>query len=229
MATDAFTDQRDALMAEIRAQARETEPWTGRAAFSHAVMAAMAAVPRHDFVPASERAVAYLNRPLPIGHGQTISQPYIVAVMTDLLDLTGTERVLEIGTGCGYQSAVLARVCAHVTSVETVPDLADAASARLNRLGVSNVTVHLGDGWQGWPDGAPYDAILVTAAAETMPPALIEQLAPGGRIIIPIGPRTGPQILVVGAKTRDGKFRTANTLPVAFVPLVQRDERKSLF
>lgn len=217
---DGFSKARAALLRDIAAQARETERWTGRAAYAASVMAAIAAVPRHAFVPPSERALAYLNRPLPIGHGQTISQPYIVAVMTDMLDLAPDARVLEIGTGCGYQAAVLAEVAGHVYSVEAVPALAADARERLARLGYENVSVRDGDGRDGWPGEAPFDAVIVTAAAERIPPALIEQLKPGGRMVIPVGPPWGPQVLVVGGKHRDGRFETANTLPVAFVPLV---------
>lgn len=234
---DGFEKARAALLREIEAQARETESWTGRATYAPAVMAAMAAVPRHAFVDETERALAYLNRPLPIGHGQTISQPYIVAVMTDMLDLTPSARVLEVGTGCGYQAAVLAEVAGHVYTVEAVPALAAAARERLARLGYGNVSVREGDGRLGWPEEAPFDAIIVTAAAERIPPALIEQLKPSGRMVVPVGPPWGPQVLVVGGKHKDGRFETANTLPVAFVPLVRplahkgapQDERKSLF
>jgi protein-L-isoaspartate(D-aspartate) O-methyltransferase len=219
------------LMDEIRVEAAGTEGWTGRAAFSAAVMAAMETVPREEFVPAADKALAYWNRPLPIGFGQTISQPYIVALMTDLLDLTRDSRVLEIGTGCGYQAAILAEVAGTVYSVEAVDALAETAAERLKRLGYANVRIRAGDGRDGWPEEAPFDGIIVTAAAERIPPALIDQLAPGGRMVIPVGPQWGPQVLVVGAKDAEGRFESANTLPVAFVPLVHKraDERRSLF
>ena len=224
-------EQVSRLLTEIKAQARETERWTGRATFSPTVLSAIASVPRQDFVPPPNRDLAYWNRPLPIGHGQTISQPFIVALMTDLLDLGPGARVLEIGTGCGYQAAVLATVAGHVYSVEVVAALAQTATERLSRLGYANVSVRTGDGRQGWPDEAPFDAVIGTAAAERIPPALIEQLKPGGRLVVPVGPAWGPQVLVVGAKDEDGGFHSANTLPVAFVPLVSKpdDDRKRLF
>lgn len=228
MTDEGFQEKRHRLIEEIKAQARETEGWTGRSTYAPAVLQALARVPRHEFVPLKDRDLAYWNRPLPIGFGQTISQPYIVALMTDLLDLAADARVLEIGTGCGYQAAVLAEVAGHVYSVEAVPELAQTAAERLARLGYGNVTVHVGDGRKGWPEHAPFDAVIVTAATERIPPALIEQLKPGGRMVVPVGPMLGPQTLVVGAKRTDGRFETANTLPVAFVPLVHKDNRKSL-
>ena len=231
-----FAEKRRRLLAEITEQAAETATWTGRAAFSDTVMDAMGRVPREAFVPEADRLAAYVNRPLPIGHGQTISQPYIVALMTDLLDLGAADRVLEIGTGCGYQSAVLAEVAGAVYSVETVEPLADAARRRLARLGYDAVHIHTGDGNLGWPEEAPFDAVIVTAAAKRIPPALIEQLRAGGRMVIPVGAPSGgwggSQTLVVGKKDSAGKFSSSPTLPVAFVPLVERmhtDERKSLY
>ncbi|MDH5748903.1 MAG: protein-L-isoaspartate(D-aspartate) O-methyltransferase [Rhodospirillales bacterium] len=209
------------LLDEIQADARETEFWTGRNKFSAAVMAAMKKVPRHEFVLSGDKEVAYINRPLPIGHGQTISQPYIVALMTDILNLKKTDKVLEIGTGCGYQSAVLAEVAGQVFSIEVVPDLATAARQKLKGLGYDNIEVRHGDGFQGWPEEAPFDAILVTAAPEGVPPALADQLKPGGRMIIPIGTPYSSQILTLVIKQVDGTVKTFNTLPVAFVPMVQ--------
>ena len=208
------------LLDEIEAEARDTATWTGRKRFSDRVMAAIASVPRHRFVPAHEATAAYINRPLPIGHGQTISQPYMVAVMTDLLDLGTTDRVLEVGTGCGYQAAILATVAARVYSIEVVPELARDAAERLASLGYDNVEVRAGDGFAGWAEEAPFDAVIVTAAPERVPPALIDQLKPGGRMVIPIGPDRDLQILHVGAKAQDGTFKTVPTLPVAFVPMV---------
>ncbi len=211
---------RTRLLDEIESDARDTASWTGRKRFSDRVMAAMTQVARHRFVPAKDAAVAYLNRPLPIGHGQTISQPYMVAVMTELLDLRPEDRVLEVGTGCGYQAAVLATIAARVYTVEVVPELARDAAERLASLGYDNVDVRPGDGFAGWPEEAPFDAVIVTAAPERVPPALIEQLKPGGRMVIPLGPVHNLQILHVGAKAKDGTFKTVPTLPVSFVPMV---------
>ncbi len=214
-------DARERLLAEIERDARETESFTGRRRFSDAVMAAMAAVPRHLFVRPGDEAFAYINRPREIGYGQTISQPYIVAVMTDLLDLEATDRVLEIGTGCGYQTAVLARIAARVYSVETVKPLAEQARRRLGELGYDTVRVRHGDGHEGWPEEAPFDAVIVTAAPERIPAALCDQLKPGGRMVVPVGARFGPQVLKRGVKGEDGKVRFRSTLPVAFVPMVK--------
>jgi len=217
---DKYREARERLLDEITAEARETEFWTGRETFSPAVMAAMATVPRHQFVPPDERWAAYANRPLPIGRGQTISQPYIVAVMTDLLDLGPKSRVLEIGTGCGYQAAVLAEIAGKVFSVETIAELADRAAARLKRLGYENVEFRTGNGWDGWPERGPYDGIIVTAAAGELPPALVEQLKPGGKLVVPIGEPYSRQILYRGVMGDDGTLGLQKTLPVAFVPLV---------
>jgi protein-L-isoaspartate(D-aspartate) O-methyltransferase len=208
------------LLEEIAKEAGETECWTGRAAFSDNVMRAIAQVPRHEFVPLLERPFAYDNRPLAIGHGQTISQPYIVAVMTDLLDLAPSDKILEIGTGCGYQAAVLAELAGRVVSLEVVPDLAEQARRRLSRLGYDNIDVHLGDGFRGCPEEAPFDAIIVTAAPDDLPPALAEQLDVGGRLVIPIGPRGDAQMLYRFVKQADGTLLKEPKLPVAFVPMV---------
>ena len=208
------------LIDEITDEARLTGAMTGRGRFSDRVMAAMAKVPRHAFVRPGDRAVAYADRPQGIGHGQTISQPYMVAVMTELLDLGVDDRVLEIGAGSGYQSAVLAEVAGAVYSVETIPALARAAADRLAALGYDTVSLRRGDGFLGWPEVAPFDAVMVTAAPETIPDALIEQLKPGGRMIIPIGRQHGPQTLIRGVKTADGALDTQKILPVSFVPMV---------
>jgi len=226
MDKDKLDKARLKLLDEIRAEARATKNFTGRAEYSDAVMQAMARVPRHEFVGPGNEASAYVNRPLPIGHGQTISQPYIVAVMTDLLDLQPGARVLEIGTGCGYQSAVLAEAGARVYTLETVRKLADSATARLKRLGYDTVQVRFGDGYEGWPEQAPFDAIIVTAAPETIPPALTRQLKPGGRIVIPVGPAYSTQFLKVGVKDSNGKMHYASTLPVAFVPMLGKHAGK---
>lgn len=182
-------------------------------------MAALAKVPRQRFVPDAQQRFAHENRPLTIGHGQTISQPYIVAVMTDLLDLAPTARVLEIGTGCGYQTAVLAEIAARVHSIEVIAELAEAAAARLAELGYDNIEVRHGNGWRGWPEAAPFDAIIVTAAAPDWPAQLSEQLVTGGRLVIPIGPPGGTQWLYRGVKREDGTLDRQQVLPVAFVPM----------
>jgi protein-L-isoaspartate(D-aspartate) O-methyltransferase len=208
------------LIDDIEAEFAVTADTTGRDSLSAPVRAAIAKVPRERFVPPSEQALAYLNCPLPIGHGQTISQPYIVAIMTDLLDLQPTDSVLEIGTGCGYQTAILAEIARHVASIEVVQDLAHAARERLNALGYRNIALRIGDGAAGWPELAPFDAIIVTAAAAQMPAALIGQLKPGGRMVIPIGTPGGPQTLMRVDKRPDGTTTQREILPVAFVPLV---------
>lgn len=210
------------LLDEIKAEARSTKNWTGRAEFSDRVTAAMAKVERHLFVPVEDVDCAYINRPRPIGHGQTISQPYIVAVMTDLLDLDKNDRVLEIGAGSGYQAAVLAEVAGYVYSIETVEALAASARRRLKSLGYANIEIRCGDGYQGWEEQAPFDAVIVTAAPEYIPQALIEQLKVGGRMVIPVGRAHDTQILYRGVKEEDGTLTTTRTLPVAFVPMVSR-------
>lgn len=209
------------LLDQIEAEVRETEGFTGRKKLSKQVTAAMAKVPRHEFVPPESAYAAYANRPQPIGFGQTISQPYMVAVMTDLLDLKPGDRVLEIGAGCGYQAAVLAEMGTQVYSVEKVAELAAGARRRLKRLGYDNVEIKTGDGYRGWPEQAPFDAVIVTAAPAGVPPDLIEQLKSGGRMVIPVGEPYSTQILKVGIKTADGKTAFTSTLPVAFVPLIK--------
>ena len=218
-----LTEAHRRLLAEIEVEARDTRSWTGRERFSKRVMAAMAAVPRHEFVLPEDVPFAYINRPRGIGHGQTISQPYMVAAMTDLLDLAATDRVLEIGTGCGYQAAVLAKVAGRVFSVEVIEELASGAKRRLARLGFDNVEVHHGDGYGGLPDRAPFDAVMVTAAPESIPDALVEQLKPGGRMVIPIGRVHETQTLFLGTTKPDGKFSADRVLPVAFVPMVRKN------
>ncbi|MBF0374237.1 MAG: protein-L-isoaspartate(D-aspartate) O-methyltransferase [Alphaproteobacteria bacterium] len=207
-------------MAVIEAEMSATAWQTGRDALSPAVAEALLWVPRHLFVPPTMRALAYENRPLPIGGGQTISQPFVVALMTELLDLEPGCAVLEIGTGSGYQAAVLGRLAGRVETVELRPDLAAEAAARLTALGAANVHVHQGDGKLGWPPGAPYDRILLTAAAEPLPRPLFEQLAPQGRLVAPLGPPGTVEWLVTIDKDSAGKLSTRRLLPVAFVPLV---------
>ena len=212
---------RDALVEEIVADFADTARWTGRSAPSARLLAALKRVPREAFVPPSEAPFAYINAPLPIGHRQTISQPFIVAIMTELLDAAPDSVVLEIGTGSGYQAAILAEIGARVYSVEIIPELAENAKKALAATGYANVQLRVGDGRAGWPEHAPYDGIIVTAAAAEVPPALVAQLKPGGRLVIPVGSPGGEQILSVIEKTGSGETRRRDTLPVAFVPLVR--------
>lgn len=184
------------------------------------VLEAMADVDRAAFVPARLRGEADADRPLPIGHGQTISQPMVVAYMTELLRLRGPERVLEVGTGSGYQTAVLARLAIEVYSVEIVPELAERAAAALAAAGIRNVHLRTGDGGRGWPEAAPFDRILVTAAAREVPPALVAQLAPGGRLVLPVGPELDAQVIRLVERREDGTDVSTDLLPVRFVPLV---------
>ena len=192
---------------------------TGEEPLDEEVMASLGTVDRHEFVPARQQPFAYENRPLPIGHGQTISQPYIVALMTDLIKLDSDDVVLEIGTGSGYQAAILAKLVKHVYSIEIIEALADESAARLKRLGYDNVTTTLADGYYGWEAHAPFDAIIVTAAASHVPPPLVQQLAPGGRMIIPIGGRFMTQQLLLLEKTDDDEVITRQVAAVRFVPL----------
>jgi len=214
------------MVAEIAAMARDTGAETGRPRFGDAVMAAMGKVPRHRFVPALEDIFAYDNRPLPIGEGQTISQPYIVALMTDLLDPKSADTVLEVGTGSGYQAAVLAELVAKVYTIEIVEPLARRARQVLGELGYRNVEVRVGDGYGGWRAAAPFDAIIVTAAPAAVPQPLIDQLKPGGRMVIPVGGPSDVQQLLLVEKQSDGRTTTRRTLPVRFVPLTGDRGRK---
>ena len=218
---DAFEPQRKRMVEEIAALTRETRFETSRAALSERVMEAMAKVPRHEFVPAADRRNAYANRPLPIGMGQTISQPFIVALMTDLMDVKPGDRVLEVGTGSGYQAAVLAELVAKVYSIEIVEPVGKRAAADLEALGYRNVATRIGDGYNGWPEAAPFDGILVTAAAPYVPKPLVEQLKPGGRLVIPVGGQWQVQDLQVIEKKADGSTVTRRTIPVRFVPLTR--------
>jgi protein-L-isoaspartate(D-aspartate) O-methyltransferase len=218
-ASDERTDERQRLVQTVAAQMRETGSTTGRPALSERVTTALLQVPRHAFVPEDQRPFAYVNRPLPIGHGQTISQPYIVALMTELAQPQLDHKVLEVGTGSGYQAAVMARLVRSVYSIEIIEPLGLAARDRLQAQGYRNVTVRLGDGYHGWEEHAPYDAILVTAAASHIPPPLIRQLKPGGRMVIPVGAAFLVQQLMLVEKNADGTVSTRQILPVAFVPL----------
>jgi protein-L-isoaspartate(D-aspartate) O-methyltransferase len=220
-AQPSFEDQRAALVAEIERDVQRTSAQTGRVQLADAVMAAIGKVPRHEFVPESLRGRAYLNRPLPIGNGQTISQPYIVALMTDLAAVGPDSVVLEIGTGSGYQAAVLAEIAREVYTIEIVAALGERAAAALERLGYDNVHVRVGDGYQGWPEAAPFDAIVVTAAPDEVPEPLIRQLAPGGRLVVPVGPEGAVQSLRVLDKDAAGNVTTTDVLPVQFVPFTR--------
>ena len=208
------------LVAEVEAMYAETRSHTGLASMSPGVRAALGKVERHRLVPAGQRALAYRNHPLPIGQGQTISQPYIVALSTDLLALQPQHVVLEVGTGSGYQAAVLAEIVQRVYSIEIVESLAMDAKKNLAELKYQNIEVRVGDGYQGWPEQAPFDAIVVTAAAPRVPEALVAQLKPGGRMVIPVGQAGGAQDLLLIVKNADGGVERKAVLPVRFVPLV---------
>ena len=221
VAQDRQAAHRARMVEEIAAMARETGAETGRPKFGDTVMAAMRKVPRHRFVPFLQEISAYDNRPLPIGEGQTISQPYIVALMTDLLDLKSGDTVLEVGTGSGYQAAVLAELAAKVYTIEIVESLGKQAKRLLGELGYRNVEVRIGDGYNGWPEAAPFDSIIVTAAPAEVPRPLIDQLKPGGRMVIPVGGTYDVQQLLLVEKRPDGTATTKRTLSVRFVPLTR--------
>jgi protein-L-isoaspartate(D-aspartate) O-methyltransferase len=208
------------MVEEVDAMYAETRAETGLARMSPAVRAALGKVERHRLVPPAEVSRAYRNHPLPIGAGQTISQPYIVALSTDLLEVDAKSIVLDVGTGSGYQAAVLAGIAAQVFSVEIVESLGRQAAERLQALGYRNVEVRIGDGYKGWPEKAPFDAIVVTAAAPEVPKALVEQLKPGGRMVIPVGGDGATQYLTVLTRRADGGYDERRVLPVRFVPLV---------
>ena len=220
MTADENAARRARMVDDVATMARDTGAETGRPKFSARVMDVMRRVERHRFVPPDLAREAYDNRPLPIGRGQTISQPYIVALSTDLLDLRPEHRVLEIGTGSGYQAAVLAELVAQVSTIEIVESLGIEAKARLASLGYANVDVRIGDGYAGWPERAPFDRILVTAAAPRIPDKLVEQLATGGRMVIPVDSGLFGQQLMLVEKAADGSVTRKNVLPVRFVPMV---------
>jgi protein-L-isoaspartate(D-aspartate) O-methyltransferase len=221
MAQTDFKRARERLLAEIDADMRATAASTGRSALSPAVRHALETVPRERFVPLGLAAQAYDNRPLPIGEGQTISQPFIVALMTELLDPRPGDVMLEVGTGSGYQAAVLAACVRKVYSIEIVAPLAERARAALDAAGVRNVETRIGDGYRGWPEAAPFDGIIVTAAPDHVPPALVQQLKPGGRMVIPVGPLLAGQDLLLLHKDANGRTVTRSTIPVRFVPLTR--------
>jgi protein-L-isoaspartate(D-aspartate) O-methyltransferase len=203
----------------IEADVRQTSFYLKRSALDARVLDAMAIVPRHEFVPNDLVDKAYQNRPLPIGHGQTISQPYIVAIMTDLLEPEPQQKVLEIGTGSGYQAAVLAALGTRVWSIEIIEPLGLQAATRLQRLGYDEIELRIGDGYYGWPEQAPFDAIIVTAAANHIPPPLVKQLKVGGKMIIPVGSRFATQELILIRRINQDEVVTRQILPVRFVPL----------
>lgn len=199
----------------------ETRSETGLGAMSPAVRNALGKVERHRLVPPGEASRAYRNYPLPIGSGQTISQPFIVALMTEFMDVKPDDRVLEIGTGSGYQAAVLAELAKTVYTIEIIEALAQVAAARFRTLGYRNIVTRTGDGWHGWPEQAPFDAIMVTAAGKDIPQPLLDQLKPGGRLVIPVGSQSGAQTLMVVEKKPDGTTSRRNILGVRFVPLTR--------
>jgi protein-L-isoaspartate(D-aspartate) O-methyltransferase len=215
-----FAAQRARMVAEVEAMYAETRSETGLAAMSPAVRKAMGKVERHRLVPPGEVSRAYRNHPLPIGSGQTISQPYIVALSSDLLDPKARDVILEVGTGSGYQAAVLAQIVSRVYSIEIIESLGKTAAKRLEELGYGNIEVRIGDGYAGWPEKAPFDGIVVTAAAPRVPQALVDQLKPGGRMVIPVGGAGDIQYLKLFTKRADGGVDEKKVLPVRFVPLV---------
>jgi protein-L-isoaspartate(D-aspartate) O-methyltransferase len=218
-----FEEQRREMVAAIRAMAEHIAHEIGKTALDERVLGAMAKVPRHEFVPVEVQSYAYLNRPIPIGFDKTISQPMMVAVMTDLLELKPDDVILEIGTGLGYQSAVLAELARSVYSVEIIDELAQRAIRRLKQQGYTNVEVRIGNGYAGWPTHAPFDKVMVTAAPDLIPPPLINQLKAGGRMVIPVG-LLGAQQLVVVEKDPNGRVTTKEIMPVLFSVLEGSDQ-----
>jgi protein-L-isoaspartate(D-aspartate) O-methyltransferase len=216
-----FSNARNEMVITIQELARRTAGAIENNSIDAEVLQIMRVVPRHEFIPRDMRPFAYENRPLPIGNGQTISQPFIVAVMTDLLDPEPDDKVLEIGTGSGYQAAVLASLVEEVFTIEIVPPLGERASATLERLGFTNVRTRIGDGYRGWPEEAPFDGIIVTAAANQIPPPLIEQLKAGGRMIIPVGGNSAAEQLTLIEKRMDGSIALRQVMPVRFVPFTR--------
>ncbi len=204
----------------IESELKYTRSMIGRDKFAPRVMEAMGKVPRDEFVPEDLKFSAFDNGPIPIGHGQTISQPYIVALMTDLLDLEPDHVVLEVGTGSGYQTAILSQLCKQVYSIEVIAALSEAAETRFKKLGYNNIETRVGNGYQGWPEHAPYDGIIVTAAATYIPEPLKEQLKPGGKMVIPVGLPLMHQELMLVEKDQEGEVNVSPILGVAFVPLV---------
>lgn len=227
MGEDLFENLRREMLAEIVTEAALTVGHTGRAAFSERIMRVIGDMPRHEFVPVELQPYAYLNRPLPIGYEKTVSQPFIVALMTDLLELDKGDVVLEIGAGAGYQAAILAELVKHVYTVDIIEELAQGAERRLKRLGYENVEVRVANGYYGWPEHAPYDKIMVTAAADLIPPPLLAQLKAGGRMVIPTG-IPDKQALVLVEKSASGSLSTREILPVRFSELEDPGETAGL-
>ena len=218
-AEDDYARQRENMIRAIEANLRATSIYLKKEALDSRIMDAMNTVPRHVLVPINQRSHAYLNRPLPIGYGQTISQPYIVAIMTDLLNPQPEHTVLEVGTGSGYQAAILSRLVLQVYTIEIIEALGKRSKRDLAELGYDNIQVWIGDGYYGWKQHAPFDGIVVTATASHIPPPLIQQLKPGGRMIIPVGSRFLTQQLLLLVKDEEGNVTTRQILPVRFVPL----------
>ncbi len=217
--------ERAGMVEAVRTSVRETADYTGMAQLGETVLGALGRVPRHRFVPREQEPAAYINSALPIAHGQTISQPLIVALMTELLEPRPDSVILEVGTGSGYQAAVLAELVSHVYSVEIVPELARGAASLLEELGYDNISVRAGDGYAGWPQHAPFDGIIVTAATTEIPPPLLAQLKPGAKLVIPLGQHAGYQELMVVEVDADGEETRRSVLPVRFVPLTGDAER----
>ena len=217
-AADDYQALRAQLVAQISQDVIDTSAYIGKSALDERVMRVLGTVGRHRFVPPHLQSSAYENRPLSIGYGQTISQPYIVALMTDLLELEAGDVVLEIGTGSGYQAAILSRLVSRVYSIEIIPELAKSASNLLQRLGFGNIEVKNADGYYGWQEHAPFDAIMVTAASSHIPPPLVSQLKPGGVMLIPVGSPFQVQQLTLVRKSKNGELTTRQILPVRFVP-----------
>ena len=216
------------MLADIKIEVNFTRGYIGKNALDERVMDAMARVPRDAFVPDKMKKLAFDNCPLPIGHDQTISQPYIVALMSDLLDLRADHSVLEVGTGCGYQTAILSQLCARVYSVERIAALTEVARSHFEKLNYRNIDTLVGNGYDGWPEHAPYDAIVVTAAASHIPDALIEQLKPGGNLVVPIGLANMHQELMLVKKDANDEINVESILPVAFVPMIDDKMRHQI-
>jgi len=223
MSVEYFDEQKRQLIAAIRAHTEHVAARIGKTALDKQVLRAMTKVPRHEFVPAEVQSYAYLDRPLPIGFGKTISQPFMVAVMTDLLELKSNDAVLEIGTGLGYQSAVLAELAGRVYSIEIIDELAQRAAQRLKRQGYTNVEIRVANGYLGWPEHAPFDKVIVTAAPDLIPAPLVNQLKAGGRMVIPVGLPNAQQLLVA-EKDQNGKVTTKEIMPVLFSLLEESEQ-----
>jgi len=226
MQSDQYADARKEMVNVIQKEVESTRGYLGRDRLKQSVIDAIAKVERHRFVPDDRIQYAYENRPLPIGHGQTISQPYIVAIMTDLLDINASDRVLEIGTGSGYQAAILAEIAKEVYTVEVIRELGIQAAKRLKKLGYDTIKTRISDGYYGWKEYAPYDAIIVTAASGSIPPPLLQQLKAGGKMLIPVGALSRVQQLILISKDQNGTISTRQILPVRFVPLTGKHKAK---